>query len=372
MVGGMSHIDTLDPKPEKPDVQGPVESIATSVSGLAVSEYLPQLAKRLHRAALVRSLSNAAGDHPRAQYLLRTSFAKRATIVHPSIGSWVLQRKERTNPNLPGFVRVAPGGYGAGFLPSRYAPLTLSDPAGGLQNSALPKGVSDEQFADRLGRVERYNAAFRERYAQKSVAAYGDFYRDAVNLMKSSDLEAFDIGRESDKAREAYGEHRFGQACLLARRLVERDVRFIEIAHGYWDTHADNFTTTPQLAGELDRGLCALIDDLAERGLLDDTLIVLASEFGRSPTISGEPAGRNHWPGVFSGLLIGGGVRGGYVHGASDDRGGAPTRDKQTIGDLNATIAYAMGIDHAEEYVAPNGRPFKLADDGEPIRALFA
>ncbi|MBA2482208.1 MAG: DUF1501 domain-containing protein [Planctomycetes bacterium] len=371
MAGGMSHLDTFDTKPGAA-VQGPVTSLKSSADGIQVSEYLPKLAKQMHRVAVIRSMNSNQGAHEPGNYFMHTSYTMRGSIRHPAMGSWVSQLSGRRNPTLPANVAIGGGGQhpGAGYLESRHAPLPLGNAAEGLQNSARPDGVTAKRFERRLDLVEHFDQAFRTQYDQKQVRAYKDLYQEAVQLMGSKDLAAFDINQESEEMRDAYGEAPFGQGCLLARRLIEHDVRFVEVTLGGWDTHDDNFDRVQTQATILDQALGALLPDLASRGLLDETLVVVATEFGRSPLINGN-TGRDHHPKAFSCLLAGGGIRGGRVLGATDANGLDVASDKVGIPDFNATIGYALGLPLDQVVISPSGRPFTLADKGKPLLGLF-
>ncbi|MBA3707263.1 MAG: DUF1501 domain-containing protein [Planctomycetes bacterium] len=372
MAGGMSHLDTFDTKPGAA-VQGPVTSLASSADGIQVSEYLPKVSKQMHHLAVIRSMNSNQGAHEPGQYFMHTSYAMRGTIRHPAMGAWVSHLSGRRNATLPANVAIGAGGQhaGAGYLESKHAPLPLGNPADGLQNSARPDGVTAKRFDRRLDLVDQFDASFRKQYDQKQVRAYKDLYDEAVQLMGSKDLAAFDISQESSDLRDAYGENPFGQGCLLARRLVEHDVRFIEVTLGGWDTHDDNFDRVSTQAGILDQALGTLLPDLDSRGLLEETLVVVATEFGRSPQINGN-TGRDHHPKSFTCLLGGGGVRGGRVHGSSDVNGSDVATDKVSIPDFNATIGYALGLPLDKIVISPSGRPFTLADHGRPLLGLFA
>jgi uncharacterized protein (DUF1501 family) len=203
------------------------------------------------------------------------------------------------------------------------------------------------------------------------VATYNEMYREAVRLMGSKELSAFDISKETQEVKEAYGTHRFGQGCLLARRLIQGGVRFVEVEFGSWDMHQQIFNDLPERAGQLDQSMSALLRDLKDQGLLKSTMVVLATEFGRTPTIN-ENAGRDHHPGVFSCVLAGAGIRGGQVYGSSDKEGRSVQDDSVSVADFNTTIAKAAGIDTDKEYIAPNGRPFKIGGGGEAIEKVLA
>ena len=372
LSGGMSHLDTLDPKTDN-DVRGPVESLQTNVDGILVSEHMKKLATQMDKVSLVRSLTSNQGAHERGRYLMRTGYTQRGTIRHPSTGAWAVRLAGKRNRTLPGYVTIGGDSRhpGAGFMEAKYAPLPIGDPKAGLQHSKLPKGVTMDTLRKRLQMANRLDAAFQARYDQRAVRAYTDAYRDAITLMNSDDLLAFDINREAPATRDAYGDNAFGQGCLLARRLAERDVRFIEVSSGGWDTHQNNFDRIRDKAGELDQALGTLLADLDRRGLLEETLVVVATEFGRTPKIN-QNTGRDHYPKAFSCLLAGGGVKGGYVHGGTDQQGGEVIEKPVTVPDFNATIAAALGLPQEQIITSDSGRPFTVASKGEPIAEIFA
>lgn len=373
MSGGMSHLDTLDPKPGA-ETQGPTGVIDTNVDGIRLAEHLPNLARQMDKVALVRSLSTTQGAHSQGRYFLHTSYLLRGTIRHPSLGAWLLRMRGKENPTLPGHVAIGAGPDTAqvGFLEPEFGPLPIGDPTAGLQHGRRDERVAPEQQDRRLERLARMNADFARSYDQKQVRAYQEMYDQAVALMRSRDVAAFDLEQEPTWLREAYGEDKFGQGCLLARRLVEHGVRFVEVVHGGWDTHNDNFEAMDDLCPPLDRGLSALLADLDSRGLLDDTLVVVATEFGRTPDIVTQRMGRNHHPKAFSGLLAGGGIRGGIVHGSTDATGHEVGDALVSVPDFNATIACALGLPLDFEVLSPSGRPFTVADTGRPVTSLFA
>ena len=238
----------------------------------------------------------------------------------------------------------------------------------GVPNSK--SNVSTGEFEDRLMLSNKFDQAFHERYDQKKVRAYSDMYDDAVRLMKSEDLKAFDLSGESAEVRAEYGDNGFGQGCLLARRLVENDVRHVEVTLGGWDTHNNNFQAVERLAGTLDKALGALLKDLERRGMLEETMVVLCTEFGRTPYIN-ENDGRDHYPKAFSALMAGGGIKGGTVHGQTNEMGTEVVEGKTAVPDFNATIAYGLGLPLDQVIYSPSKRPFTIADKGQPIVSLF-
>jgi hypothetical protein len=372
MSGGMTHLDTLDPKPGT-EQGGPVKAIKTKADGVQISEYMPLLAGQMNKGCAIRSLSSTKGAHEQGRYFMHTSYAKRATIVHPCMGSWTTRFQDRSNGTLPGSVLIGGGSQfaGSGFLGSKHTPLAIGNPTAGLQNSKRIPNLTEEKFHDRLTLANSLGKKFRAKYDITATKAYSDMYKDAIKLMSSRDLQAFDLDKEPESMKDLYGESTFGQGCLLARRLVENNVRYVEVNLGGWDTHQNNFVRVPEQAGYLDQGLAALLRDLETRGMLDETLIVLATEFGRTPTIN-QNAGRDHYPKAFSGFLAGGGIKGGQAYGKTDEGGANVIENKVTIPDFNATIAYALGLPLGQVVYSPSRRPFTIADKGLPLTHLFA
>jgi hypothetical protein len=376
MAGGMSHLDTFDVKPGR-DVQGPVEAIG-SKGDFQISQYLPKTAEVADNMCVINSMSSTQGAHEQGQYMLHSSYSQRGTITHPSIGSWVVRLKGRQNETLPGFVSVGgnPKNATSGFMSAEYTGVPLGRPNEGLKDSKRAHSVSEENFDKRLAIADALNRKFHEKYNVPQIKAYESLYDEAVKLMKSSDLKAFDINEEPEAVRSKFGDNNFGQGCLLARRLVQAGVRFVEVTLGGWDTHYDNFTAVEARASQLDQGYSALIKDLAAKGLLDSTLVVIATEFGRSPNIVSEHNnGRDHHPACFSTVMAGGGIKGGMKYGKSDRDGDRPDENPVTLQDFNATIAHALGLDHSQVIYSPSGRPFRMggADEslGKPLTSIF-
>ncbi len=371
MRGGMTHLDTFDPKPGK-NTQGPTEALSTRADGVQIGHYFPKLAEHMNKVCIVSSMSSKQGAHPQAQYLMRTSYELRGTIQHPSLGAWCHHLGGRHNQTLPGHVSVGGGADlpGAGFFPPEFQPLPIGSAEDGLQNANLPRGVDEERFQRRLQKLQQLDQAFGEQHGQRAVQSYSKTYAEAVKLMRSSDLTAFDLDLESPAMHQAYGQTSFGAGCLLARRLVEHGVRYVEVMSDGWDTHADNFDRVGDLAPAIDQGLAALLADLDARGLLEQTMVVLATEFGRTPDID-QDQGRNHYPQAFSCLLAGGGVKGGQRYGSTDAEGRTVTSEPTSIQDFNATIAHACGIPTDHVVTSPSGRPFKVADKGTPITEIL-
>lgn len=374
MNGGMTHVDTLDPKPENGEVMGETSAIDTSADGIQLGHWLPKTAKQMHNATIVRSLNTNQGAHAQANYLLHTSYQRRGTIIHPSMGAWISRFTTKLNSTLPSNVRINGGSdiLGAGYFEKKHGPLPLGNPEAGIQNVIKSDYVDQNIYDKRLDVAGKFNRSFIGKYPQKQIRAYTDLYDDATRLMKSDDLKAFDLTQEPQQIRDEYGSDNFGQGCLLARRLVESGVRFVEVQLGGWDMHNQVFDALENKAAVLDSGLSALLVDLERRGMLNQTLVVLASEFGRSPEVKAGRIGRDHHPSAFSTLLAGGGIKSGYVHGVSDERAHYVEEKGVGMEDLNATIAHVMGLRINKTIFSPGGRPFKVAHDGKIITDIIA
>jgi len=372
MSGGQSHLDTWDPK-EGVETAGPMKPIKTSADGVRLSENLPLTAQQMHHSTVINSLSSTQGAHEQGNYMMHTSYELRGTIRHPAMGAWLNVFQGGGNTTLPNFVFIGNDSRhpGAGFFPAAHSPLYVNNPENGLKNVKPQPGLTEDKFQARLQLAAELDGDFRSTFPHRNVKAYAEMYDNAIAMMKSEDLKAFDLSEEPGEIRQAYGRESFGQGCLLARRLVERGVRFVEVSLGGWDTHNANFVRVPELCSTLDKALAALIGDLHNRGLLNETLIVLTSEFGRTPDIN-QNVGRDHYPKAFSAVMFGGGVKGGYTYGKTDKEGREVVENKMRIQDFNASIAYALGLPLDHVMYSPSKRPFTIADKGQPIPSLFA
>ncbi len=382
MSGGMSHLDTFDPKPGA-ETQGKTGMAKTPVAGVELSEFLPKLAKGFKDIALVRSMQLLTADHRGASYQVHTAYSRKATIIHPTTGPWAQRLLGKKHETLPDSVVIGGGGNhsGSGFMGPLLSPLPIGDPEKGIQNVAAT--VDERSFSKRMKMIGTFDAGFQDKFKTKEVRAYSDFYDETLKLMKSEDLDVFDLKKEKKEKREAYGLNRLGQGCLLAKRLVANGVRHVEVTYGGWDMHNDLWNVIPAQAGVLDNAISALIEDLKAEGLFDKTLIVLASEFGRTPRINAN-GGRDHHSAVFTTMWAGGGIVGGQVYGSSDENGVAPKENKVSAKEHNATIAHAMGMPLDKVIYAPSGRPFMVAGhkvdqktkqmvpEAEPIMQLFS
>jgi hypothetical protein len=375
MAGGMTHLDTFDVKPDSKETQGQTSAIGTGVPGVQLSEYLPSLAKRMKDIAVIRSMTTQTADHEQGEYLMRTSYESIATERHPSLGPWMQKLRGRQNKTLPDTVLIgSPARHpAAGFLDPTYSPLPIGDPLKGLENTAAPSYLTESSFEKRMALINQFDKKFREKYPLKSVKGYSDFYDEATSLLTSGELKAFDLKEEKADVRDRYGNDPFGQGCLLARRLIENNVQCVEVTLGGWDMHNTLWEngTLPTRAGIMDKAVGALLADLEEKDLLSKTVVVLATEFGRSPAINYN-AGRDHHPAAFSAMVAGAGIKGGQVYGQSDKRGHAVEKDGVSPADLNATVAEALGLPRDEVVHSPTGRPFKVAGDGSPLKKLLS
>ncbi len=371
MEGGMSHIDTFDLKTNH-DNQGSTKPINTNVDGIRVSSHLPNLARHADKLCIVNSLTSTAGDHEKGNYFMHTSYQQRATIRHPGIGSWYHKLKGKLNSTLPASVFIGRESrfHGSGgFFEPEFEPLAINEPESGLKYAKAL--VEKNRFDRRIKLANDIDAEFLSRYHSKPIRAYNHMYADAVRLMDSPDLAAFNIHEENIKTQQRYGTEPFGQGCLLARRLVERDVRTVEVSFGGWDTHQNNFTSLPELCHTMDQAVAALLDDLERIGKLKDTVVVLTTEFGRTPQIN-QNVGRDHYPQAFTSVLAGGGFKGGYVHGKTSEGAEEVIDGSMTIPDFNASIAYALGIPVDYVLYSPTVRPFTVAHKGKPQLELLS
>lgn len=373
MSGGQSHMDTWDPK-EGVETAGPTKPIKTSADGVRISEYLPLTAQQMHHGTVINSLTSTQGAHEQGNYMMHTSYTMRGTIRHPAMGSWLSAMQPATgNSTLPKSVFIGNDSRhpGAGFLAASYNPLFVNNPENGIKNVRLQKNLTEDRFMARMSLTDDLDREFRNTYPHRNVKAYADMYDHAMTMMKSEDLKAFDLTEEQEEVRKSYGAEPFGQGCLLARRLVERGVRFVEVSLGGWDTHNANFVRVPELCDVLDKALSSLLIDLNSRGLLEETMVVVTSEFGRTPDINVN-VGRDHYPKAFSAFMAGGGIKGGYVYGKTDAEGREAIENKVEIPALNASIAYGLGLPLDQVVYSPSKRPFTIADKGQPILDIFA
>ena len=370
MDGGISHLDTFDPKTDS-EVKGPTTPIRTSADGVQIAHYLPERAKQMHHCTIIRSMNSHTGVHESGQYIMRTAYNQRGTITHPSLGPWAERLLGKGGGRLPDSVNIGGGGAhpGAGFLPPAMSPIPISDPSRGLPyQKAL---TSQSQFDQRLSLMDEFDTGFRERFPHDDVKAYTEFYEETLNLLRGEDMDAFDLTKEPETVRERYGNDRFARGCMLARRLVQHGVRFIEVSFGGWDMHNQIDAGMSNRGPALDHAMATLIADLHENGLLEQTMVVLGSEFGRTPRVN-QNSGRDHHPRAFSTLFAGGGVKGGHVVGSTDEKAHTVTDRQVSVQDFVATVGYGLGLNTEEVVYSPSGRPFTVGDKGKPVTEIFA
>jgi hypothetical protein len=367
MKGGMSQTDTFDPK-EKASIGGKSKPIKTKSPELLLSDKLPKLAQQAMDLSVIRSMATKTGAHSQARYVMHTGYRQRTGMTHPQLGSWAQMFLGKSDPILPSSVLIASGNPGPGFLPPDYSPLPIGNASRGIKD-LLPE-INKEQLNKRVRLAQRFSSAFSHYFPHDDVKAYSDFYDQTVKFMSGDMAEPFDIQKEPQNLRSQYGNHPFGQGALLARRLVERGVRYVEVtSNKSWDSMHRGTSSLNGLADELDGTVSALMIDLRNRGMLDSTMIVVTTEFGRSPKVKGN-GGRDHHPNGFSAMLAGGGVKGGIAVGETDDYGKDPFPEYEPK-DLHATIALALGMTGTKIRRLP-GRPSFLGGKPNPIKEILA
>lgn len=381
LPGGMCHLDTFDPKSIGDGATVPgsyYKSIPTSVSGLEFCEHLPLLAKKADRLAVLRTLNHSFTDHTRAVDFVHTGRQATGTVVYPSIGSIVAHELGGLDPRAPAYVVVGEPMQprGPGFLGGKANYLYITDTEAGPEGLQIPKGLSLGDYSQRRQDLAEFSADFRAKHNEGPIADYSSVASHAFEMMDPKFQSAFTVNEEPAELREAYGGE-FGQRLLLSRRLVERGVRFVECSfnikfiNGYgWDTHAFSQKRVHLMIRQLDRALNVLMEDLDRKKMFDRTLIVLATEFGRPPEFDGQ-GGRGHQSSVFSGVLFGGGIRGGKVVGVSDELGRMPKERPVSIPDFHATIHHTLGLDPEKHLFTPDGRPVPITDYGTAISEIL-
>jgi hypothetical protein len=390
MAGGPSQIDTFDPKPDHEN-GGPTKPIQTSVPGLSISENLPLLARQAENLAIIRGLTTSEGDHGRGTQLMLTGYRPQGgPLDYPVLGSLLAKELYQEQSDLPSFVSVSSfrlGNLGSGFLGPQYAPLTVSgqsdDPQAranlSIENLSPPSGVSDDSMESRFRVLKYLQNGFDARHRSDSSQTHLSNYEKAMRMVRTQAHSAFKLEEETDELRDAYGRNRFGQGCLLARRLVERGVPFVEVALSQmpgglagWDTHANNFDSVATLCDVLDPAWSTLLTDLKDRGRLDSTLVVWMGEFGRTPQIN-DNAGRDHFPKAWSTVLAGAGTTGGQAVGDTGKDGMEVVDRPVTVAELYATICASLGIDPGKENYSPEGRPVAIVDGGaSPVAEIVS
>ncbi|BDS07874.1 sulfatase [Oceaniferula spumae] len=378
LPGGLAQQESFDPKPYAPsEYRGPFGSIPTKLKGERFGEHMKELAKVADMMTVIRSMSHGEAAHERGTHNMFTGYRPSPALQFPSMGSVVSHELGPKN-NLPPYVCVpnVPNIYAnSGYLSSAFGPFGLgADPAQGnfkVRDLNLPNGVDDKRFHRRKSMLETVDGHFRSLEKSDALDSMDSFYQHAYKLISSQKArEAFDLSKESDKIKEMYGKNQAGQRMLLARRLAEAGVRFISLTAGGWDHHDNIKNGIQKNLPSVDKAVAALLQDLKQRGMLDNTLVLLTSEFGRTPKIN-KTNGRDHWPRVFSVMLAGGGVKSGLIYGKSNALAAEPEEDKVGVQDLAKTVYNQIGINADKELMAPGGRPMEIVDGGEVLNDIL-
>ena len=379
LPGGMAAQESFDPKLLAPiEYRGPLGTVKTKLSGVHFSELMSNTAKVADKITVVRSMTHGEADHDRGTHNMFTGYRPSPAIQYPSFGSIVSHELGSRN-DLPPYVCIpsVPNTFaGTGYLGSAYGAFSLgNDPATKdfkVRDLSLPNGVNEQRFATRREMRAAVDAHFSAIEKSDALDGMDSFYQRAYSMISSEKARAaFALSDEPQKLRDDYGAGQAGQRMLLARRLVEAGVRFVSLTYGGWDHHDNIKTAMTGQMPKFDQAFAALIRDLDQRGLLDSTLVMVTTEFGRTPKINGT-AGRDHYPKVFSIALAGGGIKKGYVHGASDATGGEPESDPLKVEDLAATVYHQLGIHYDKPLMAPGNRPVLIVKDGEVQKGLLA
>jgi hypothetical protein len=379
MPGGMAHQESFDPKPFAPiEYRGEMGQVATKISGEVFGDTLARTAQVADKLTVIRSMTHGEAAHERGTHNMFTGYRPSPALIYPCIGS-VVSHEYGPRNNLPPYVCIPnmPSEFaGSGYLSSAFAPFSLgSDPAAGgfkVRDLDLPGGVDDSRFATRRSALAAVNAHFQKKEKSDDLAAMDTFYDRAYSLISSpAAREAFDIEKEPAQIRDEYGRNTAGARMLLARRLVQAGVRLVNLTYGGWDMHNSIVAGFRGQMPAFDQAFSTLINDLDRTGLLKETLVMVSSEFGRTPKINAQ-AGRDHYPKVFSVVLAGGGIKGGYIHGSSNSTASEPEEMAMGPEDLFTTVYHCMGIVADKELMAPGDRPIEIVDGGKVVKELLA
>jgi hypothetical protein len=371
MQGAQSQLDTWDPKPGT-ETGGPFKEIETAAREIRICEHLPHSARQMDKVSLIRTLNSKDPNHDTATYYLHTGYRQNSDLPNPHVGSVILNELGPSRTDLPGCIVL--GGdppAGAAYLPAERGPAIfdkLDNPSEDIVQSTeyFPKGTLERRWS----LLREFESDWNKRHDDPRVASRERTYERAWKVLSSADIKAFDLSKEPEAVRKAYGPTPFGRAVLTARRLVQAGVRFVEVQIGSWDSHADNFNAHKRLMDQIDTPYAALLDDLGKSGLLSDTLVLLMSEFGRTPRINAA-RGRDHWTRNWCACLGGGGIAGGRVVGATNPTGTEVADRPVTVADLFATIYRVFGVNPEKQYTSGGGRPMKILEGGEPVKELF-
>lgn len=378
LPGGYAHQETFDPKPNAPvDYRGPLNSIKTSLPGVYFSQHLLETSKIANKITVIRSMSHSETAHERGTNNMFTGYKPSPAIQYPSLGSVISQQLGIRN-NLPPYVSVpsVPNEFaGAGYMSHSYSSFSLGgnpeDTNFKVRDLKLPDNITLQRFDKRKAMLDIVNKEFNAKQKSDKLDSLNSFYENAFDLMNSDQaIEAFDLNKENEKTKENYGKNSAGMRLLLSRRLVEAGVRFITVTYGGWDHHDNIANNIGNQLPPFDKAFAALINDLDSRGLLDSTLVCIATEFGRTPKIN-PTAGRDHWPRVFSTVMAGGGVKQGTIFGSSNETASEPADNMVSIEDWAATIYHLIGINYNSHLLAPGNRPVKIVDGGNYIQDIL-
>lgn len=368
MGGGPATIDLWDLKPGA-STGGPFRPISTT-GDMQICEHLPMVAKQMHNLSIVRSMSTREADHGRGRYYMHTGFVPNPSIEHPSYGSVISHEMmaNREDLEIPPFVSVGGASEGPGFLGMAWAPFSVSS-TGRIDN--LDMKLTDSRLAQRMETLKLIEGSFIKQNRGPAAMDHAKILKKTFDLMTSAQMEAFEVSKEPDAMTERYGDTGFGRGCLMARRLVEVGVPFIEVNMGGWDNHQNIHQTLETRLPEMDRAMSALVEDLEQRGLIENTAVIWMGEFGRTPTINGN-GGRDHWARSWSVVAGGGGIKGGLAVGETDEEGRRVITEPYSAEDMMATVCKGLGINMETTYQSKSGRPMKIANGGKIIKELIA
>ena len=371
LAGAPSQFETFSPKTKSKN-GGSTKAIPTNVSGIELAENLPLLSQQMDKITLIRSLTSKEGNHNRASYLMHTSYPPVGVVKHPSFGAITAAELGGAKEfDLPYFISLAGPSYSAEFLGKQYSPYIVKDVNKPLQNINKYGSIDDNRFEKRIDLLHEIEDNFYKEKGLDDINDHKVIYDKSVKMMNSPLIKAFDISEESDTLKQAYGNNDFGKGCLMARRLVETGVKFVEVTLDGWDTHLDNFTRSSNLCKKLDPAFSTLVQDLSQRGMLDKTLVLCLGEFGRTPAINTND-GRDHYPDAFACAIAGGGFKGGKVYGETNDDGNKILSNPVTPENLFATLCFQLGIDYNKVNYSPQGRPLKYVNNGTVIEELIS
>ena len=379
LPGGAAHQETWDPKPYAPiEYRGPLGTVDTAVPGVKFSQYLQKTAKVADKITVVRSMTHGEAAHERGTHNMFTGYRPSPALQYPSMGS-VVSHELGSRNSLPPYVCIpqVPNEFAAsGYLSTAHGPFSLgSDPADknfNVRDLNMAKSVNPERFERRRGILSSVDDHFRTLEKSDALTAMDSFYQSAYSLVSSQAArEAFNLGAEPEAIRAEYGQHTAGQRMLMARRLVESGVRFVSLTYGAWDMHSGIGKGIEKNLPDFDQAYAALITDLDRRGMLERTVVMVTSEFGRTPKIN-KDAGRDHWPRVFSVAFAGGGFKRGLIYGSSDATGAEPDQDPLTVENMAATVFHQLGIQPDKKLMAPGNRPVDIVRSGQVVSDLLA